>query len=312
MLLEVIADVHADLRQAVFFDQREDGGLDRGQVRMEPQEVARLAVDFILIVGIDEEGQRAAVDTGGRLNDVGDVTLAGFFLKIRQRALQVVGVLVAQGDLAQVAFLFVPVVHRAHAALMLTQVEIGAVGDAFQFLPVAGAEGEFVFDIDAGLGIVGQFVGVVVAEAQVIFFDAQVQIPVEPLLFPVAVPIHIGAGLAEEFQLGLFELACAEDEGLGGDFIAEGLADLGDAEGNLDAGGVQHVAEVGKDALCGFRPQEECHRIVGVGAHLGFEHQPKRHRLVELADRAAGRADLTAEVVFFGRFDIDIDMLGVL
>ncbi len=149
----------------------------------------------------------------------------------------------------------IPGIHGSHPALVLTQVKILTVGDAFQFLPVAGAEGEFIFDIDAGLGIVGQLVFFVFAEAEIVFIHPQIQIPVEAELFPVMVPLLVGAGLAEELDLGLFELAGAEDKGLGGHFIAEALADLGDTERHLDAGAVQHVAEISEDALGGFGPE---------------------------------------------------------
>ncbi len=52
---------------------------------------------------------------------------------------------------------------------MLPQVIICAIGDAFKLLPVATAEWKFIFDIDAGLGIVGQLIGIVLAESQVLF-----------------------------------------------------------------------------------------------------------------------------------------------
>ena len=58
---------------------------------------------------------------------------------------------------------------------------------------------------------------------------------------PVVEPLQIGAGLAEELQLHLLELPGTEDEVAGGDFIAEGLADLADAEGQLLAGGTLHI-----------------------------------------------------------------------
>ena len=48
---------------------------------------------------------------------------------------------------------------------------------------------------------------------------------------PVLVPLLVGARLAEELQLHLLELAGAEDEVARRDLVAEGLADLADAEG---------------------------------------------------------------------------------
>ena len=52
---------------------------------------------------------------------------------------------------------------------MLPQVIICAIGDAFKLLPVAAAEWESIFDINAGLGIVGQLIGIMLAEPQVLF-----------------------------------------------------------------------------------------------------------------------------------------------
>ena len=65
--------------------------------------------------------------------------------------------------------------------------------------------------------------------------------------------------MAEPFHLHLLELAGAEDEVSRRHFVAEALADLGDAEGHFDAGGVDDVLKVQEDALRGF------------GAKIGFD-----------------------------------------
>ena len=51
-------------------------------------------------------------------------------------------------------------------------------------------------------------------------------------------------GRDEVLHLHLLELAGAEDEVLRGDLVAEGLADLGDAEGRLLAGGLSTLAKL--------------------------------------------------------------------
>ena len=44
---------------------------------MEAQHDALAALDLLLVVGVDHEGERAAVGAGGRLDHVRDVALAG-------------------------------------------------------------------------------------------------------------------------------------------------------------------------------------------------------------------------------------------
>ena len=60
------------------------------------------------------------------------------------------------------------------------------------------------------------------------------QAPVPPELEPAGRLV----GVAEPLHLHLLELAAAVDEVAGGDLVAEGLADLGDAERDLDPHGV--------------------------------------------------------------------------
>ena len=91
-------------------------------------------------------------------------------------------------------------------------------------------------------------------EAEVVSIDAEGYEPVQPLFNPVLEPFVVGAGFDKEFQLHDFELAGAEGGVARGDFVAEGLADLGDAEGELAAGAVEDVFEVDVDALGGFGP----------------------------------------------------------
>src|SRR6185295_19578534 len=104
--------------------------------------------------------------------------------------------------------------------------------------------------------------GVVRANAQVALAHAVPRMPIEPLLHPVAVPLVRRVGRDEELHLHLLELERAEDEVSGRDLVAEGLADLSDAERRLAAGELRDVLEVDEDPLRSLRAQED------VGARL--------------------------------------------
>ena len=117
-----------------------------------------------------------------------------------------------------------------------------------------------------------------VAQAQVLLVDAEAGEPAHAEVLPVGEPLQIGAGLAEELALHLLELAGAEGKVAGGDLVAERLAHLTHAEGQLPAGGAGDVGEVDEDAL--RRLRAEVHGGGGVLSHAdgGLEHE------VELAD----------------------------
>ena len=76
----------------------------------------------------------------------------------------------------------------------------------------------------------------------------------------------------------LLKLPGAEGEVARGDLIAEGLAHLAHAEGQLPAGGALDVLEVDKDALGGFGAEVDGVFCVLGNTLEGLEHQ------VELAD----------------------------
>ena len=98
---------------------------------------ARLAADLLLAVGVDQERERRPVRAGRRLDDPRDDVLVG-------RLVEVLEVL-------------------ARRLAVARQVEVAAVVDALELLP---AEREAVFDVDRLLGVVGQLVGRVLAQAQ--------------------------------------------------------------------------------------------------------------------------------------------------
>ncbi len=116
------------------------------------------------------------------------------------------------------------------------------------------------------------------------------------VVLPVLVPLLVRARLAEELQLRLLEFAGAEDEGLGGDLVAEALADLGDAERGLTRASCPDVAEVGEDALRGLRPQV-VQALLGLhGAQVGLEQPVEHPRLGVGAARSAVRARDLGEI----------------
>ena len=114
---------------------------------------------------------------------------------------------------------------------MTAQVVVGAVCNAPQLAPVG--EGEGILDVGGGAAVEGQLCRLVVAQAQMLLFDAEAQQPVLAVVLPVGEPLEVGAGLAEELQLHLLKLPGAEGEVAGGDLVAEGLADLADPEGSF-------------------------------------------------------------------------------
>mgnify|MGYP007043246927 CR=1 FL=1 len=129
-----------------------------------------------------------------------------------------------------------------------------------------------------------------------LLLDAEAQQPVLAVVLPVAEPLEVGAGLAEELALHLLELAGAEGEVARGDLVAEGLAHLTDAEGQLAAGGALDVGKVDEDALRRLGAEVAGGRAVLGDADGGLEHQ------VELTDggEVVLAADGADHVLVFG------------
>ena len=87
---------------------------------------------------------------------------------------------------------------------MVAEVIVAAVGDAFQLVI---APREAVFDIRAGFGVVREFIGLLVINAEAVGGYALFFPPVNARLFPVFVPLFILAGFDEKFQFRLFKLS---------------------------------------------------------------------------------------------------------
>ena len=137
------------------------------------------------------------------------------------------------------------------------QIEVAAMGDAFQLAELAGGEErKRVFDVGGADRVVAQLVLVVLAKPQALAGQAEARVPRHPPVAPVFVPLARRVRVAEELDLHLLELARAEREIPRRDLVAKALADLRDAERNLHPRAVEHVLEVDEDALGRFGPQE--------------------------------------------------------
>src|SRR5262245_2715651 len=100
-----------------------------------------------------------------------------------------------------------------------------------------------------------QLVPLMHAPANILFSNAVLLIPGEALVDPLLMPFFICTWHDEIFNLHLLELARAECKIARCDFVAEGLADLGNPKGQLLAHRLQHVVEVNKNSLRCFWAQ---------------------------------------------------------
>ena len=163
------------------------------------------------------------------------------------------------------------------------EVEIGTVCDTPKFAPT---EGEFEFEVGGCVGVVREFLGIVVTEFKTLLFDAETQQPVFAELFPVCEPFEVGTGLAEELEFHLFEFSYSEYKVSGSDFVTERFTDLTDTERNFHTGGTLYVEEVYEDTLCRFGTE-----IYGIRAVLGNALESLEHK-IELS--YAGKIALAA------------------
>src|SRR4030042_2428392 len=168
---------------------------------------------------------------------------------------------------------------------MLLQIEVSAVDNARQFCP---AYREQVFYVVTIAGVMGKLILVMLAEPEVLLFDAQVDIPVEPFLYPLIEPLPISARLDEVLDFHLLELAHPEDEVARGNLISEGFAYLGNTEGQLPSSRCNHVREIDEYALSGLRAQIDNGCLILHGAYEGFKHEIEHAWFGKLP--AAGRA----------------------
>ena len=152
---------------------------------------------------------------------------------------------------------------------MAGHVPLAAVVDALDFAP---AEREEELDVEGLLGVVGELLMPVDVE---LFFrnaeDLRVEVP--RLVLPVVEPLQRFVFMAEEFHFHLHEFAGAEREVARVDFVAERLARLRDAEGQLLAGGDADRVEIDENRLAGFRAQPRDVLFVEHGADERLHHE---------------------------------------
>ncbi len=153
---------------------------------------------------------------------------------------------------------------------VLSQVEVGAIGDPFQLVPPPG---EPVLEV-GGIGrVVAELVIVVITKTNVLRVDPQILVPAKPLIEPVLEPFGALFWATEELHLHLLELPGPEDELSGCDLVPERLPDLGYAERELQPVGAPDVLVVDEDPLSGLGPK--VHHVLRRldRAYVGPEHQ---------------------------------------
>ena len=173
--------------------------------------------------------------------------------------------------------------------LVLPQVVVGAVGHAGQFTP---AERKIVLQVHGALRVMRQRLRRMLVAADVLRRHAQVGEEALPRLQPDPEPLPVGPRLDEVLDLRDLELPQAEEPLPRGDLVAEGLPDLGDAEGHLHAGGVQDVLEIGEHALGRLGAQVGQGGALLRGPQGGLEHQVELLGLGEVVLVIRRRRDL--------------------
>ena len=278
LLGKLLIQLQSGAGEDLLLAQRQDSALEGSQSGVQVHNGAHIVIALLVlaydlfVVSVAQDGQNGALNAQRGLNNIGNIVLVSFLIVVAQ---------ILAGDI-----------------LVLGQVIVGAVGNAPQLTP---AEGEEELKVSGGLGVEAQLLGVVVTQSEILVLQADVQQELVAEAAPVLKPLKIGAGLAEELKFHLLKLSYAEDEVAGGDLVAEALADLSDAEGQLAAGGALDVYKVGEDALSGLGT--EVNGVLSVlGDTLeGLEHQVELTDIGEVVLAAGGAGDvvLLHEVLHF-------------
>ena len=172
--------------------------------------------------------------------------------------------------------LWIEVLDRTAAVLLvLRKVKIGTAVDTLYLLE---AEWHLKLDVGSSIGIVSQFLVIVITV--VLITHTESLVPSQTNLLPIFKPLHLSTRLAEELHLHLLELTHTEYELTGYNLVTESLTNLTDTEWQLHTAGLLNRTEI--YLACS---------IAG-STHLGREHQ------VELTDISpvlgtADRADDT-------------------
>ncbi len=124
---ERVGDLASERREVLVARQRQHGGLDRSQARVELEHGAHVGAalgvgHLLLAVRVDEERHHRARETERRLDHVRGVALAGGLVEVRQAL--------------------------AGRFAVAGEVVVGAVGDAHELAPLLAREAELVLDVD--------------------------------------------------------------------------------------------------------------------------------------------------------------------
>ena len=190
------------------------------------------AFKSLLFIRSGKDGKEHTVNANRGFDDVGSVRLVEFGVEVLD-------------------FL-------ARIFLMLREVEVGTGVDSLHFLET---ERHFKFDVGGGISVMGKFV--VVMETIFVVAETESLVPTKTCLFPVFEPFEFFTRANKELHFHLFELAHAEDELTGYDFVTESLAYLCDTERNAHAAGFLNVEVVDEDSLRRFGAKVNRHRTVG-------------------------------------------------
>ena len=274
--LEAVHNLACLFGQSVFLDERHYGQFGGREGCGQVQHGARLAVfEFFFFKAVAHHREEHAVHADTCLDDIRRVALVAFGVEV---------------------FYFL-----ARIFCVLRKVEIRAGVYAFHLFE---AEGHVELDVGGGVGVVRQLF--VVVEAIVFVAEAKGEMPVEARLLPFLEPVELRAGLYEKLHLHLFELAHAEDKLAGHDFVAEGLTDLCDAEGQAHAAGLLHVEVVHEDALRRFGTQVNGGGAVGRRAHFCFKHEVELAHVGPVARTGDGAHDFLVENDLLELFEVHV------
>ena len=156
---------------------------------------------------MDDQGLRCRPHTGPperpgtvrlRLDDVGEIPFVPFLVEVLQLRTGMLG--------------------------MLREVEVRAVGHTFQLSIAWGGEGEAVFHVERAasiFGVVGQFIGIMGPQQEILALHSDRAPPVLPGFTPEFIPLWCIVTVAEEFEFHLFKFPGTENEVPWGHFVAE-------------------------------------------------------------------------------------------
>lgn len=235
----VIEDAHKGLEEVfdffglfyelgLIFQEGENGGLDGGDGGLEAHDgadvwLAAFLGEVFFVKGFADEGEDGAVATGRGLDDVWDEL---FFCLLVEVFEGLSGVF-----------------------LVLAEVVVATVGDAFKFLL---AEGEVILDVVSFLRVVSALTIGDVEDVKFFFIESDLVIEGEAVGEPFIGEAEAVFRSAEILDFHLLEFTRAEGEVPWVNLVTERFADLCDSEGEFDAIGVHHVLGLNEDRLGGF------------------------------------------------------------